>query len=197
MISTLQIDRTLADMHDKVSRAKRRANRRNARRSTGPRTAEGKSRAARNATTHGVFCREVVLPGEDADRFRETRAEYIRALKPQDAPQLALVDTMVAARWRLDRCLAAEADALVDVTEELAELNCEHRGGSNIDPARDNPSPAAAVASLLREHEQPLERFSPDRTAPSRPVSPLPARPVRAEATREVVRGRTGEPLPG
>jgi hypothetical protein len=40
-----------------VSAAKRAANRRNARRSTGPRTAAGKERSARNALRHGLTAR--------------------------------------------------------------------------------------------------------------------------------------------
>ncbi|MEA2736690.1 MAG: hypothetical protein QOE14_3141, partial [Humisphaera sp.] len=39
-----------------LSRRRLRANRRNAKKSTGPRTAEGKRRAARNSISHGIFC---------------------------------------------------------------------------------------------------------------------------------------------
>ena len=56
-----------------ISRRKLRANRRNAEKSTGPRTPEGKARASRNATTHGVFCRDVVVPGEDRAGFVHCR----------------------------------------------------------------------------------------------------------------------------
>ncbi|MEA2709630.1 MAG: hypothetical protein QOF78_2231, partial [Phycisphaerales bacterium] len=48
-----------------VSQRKRRANRRNAQKSTGPRTAEGKRRAARNSISHGIFCFDLLLDGED------------------------------------------------------------------------------------------------------------------------------------
>ena len=92
-----------------VSPRKRRANRRNAQQSTGPRTPQGKARSSRNATTHGIFCRDLVLAGEDAELFDMTRDGFIDALKPQDAAQLALVDTAVGARWRLSRCQFAEA----------------------------------------------------------------------------------------
>ncbi len=78
-----------------VSARKRRANRRNAQHSTGPRTPEGKARASRNATSHGIFCRDLVLPGENVDLFHLTRDAFIDALKPQDAAQLAMVDGAV------------------------------------------------------------------------------------------------------
>ena len=52
-----------------VSARKLAANRANAQRSTGPRTAAGKARAAGNALVHGVLSRRVVLPGEDPAEF--------------------------------------------------------------------------------------------------------------------------------
>jgi hypothetical protein len=48
-----------------VSSRKRAANRANARKSTGPRTPEGKARSSRNAISHGIYCQNLLLPGED------------------------------------------------------------------------------------------------------------------------------------
>ena len=105
-----------APERQKVSRRKRRANRRNAKKSTGPRTPEGKERAARNSTTHGIFCRDLVMPGEDEEMFHLTRQSFLAALKPQDAVQLAMVDGAVSARWRLNRCQRAEFDLIAQRT---------------------------------------------------------------------------------
>ena len=41
------------------------ANRRNARKSTGPRTPAGKAIVRKNALKHGLLSREVILPDED------------------------------------------------------------------------------------------------------------------------------------
>jgi len=49
-----------------VSAPKIRANRKNAKKSTGPRSGEGKARSALNALTHGITAR-VVLDGENAE----------------------------------------------------------------------------------------------------------------------------------
>jgi hypothetical protein len=105
-----------------VSARKRRANRRNAQQSTGPRTPEGKVRASRNATTHGIFCRDLVLEGEDEYLFHMTRRSFIAALKPQDAVQLALVDGAMTARWRMNRCQRAEADMIARRTVRARKL---------------------------------------------------------------------------
>lgn len=92
-----------------VSARKVRANRRNAKRSTGPRTERGKRAAARNAITHGLFCRELVLPGEDDAAFVRFRAAMLADLRPRSAVEFVLCDRVVALAWRLRRVTAAEA----------------------------------------------------------------------------------------
>ena len=56
-----------------ISRRKLRANRDNAKKSTGPRTPEGKHRSSQNATPHGIFCQDLCLPGEDEDLLHPFR----------------------------------------------------------------------------------------------------------------------------
>ncbi len=74
---------------------KRAANRANAAKSTGPRTPEGKRRASRNAVIHGLFCRSVLLPGEDAERLRRLRHGIIGRIRPRDELERALADRVV------------------------------------------------------------------------------------------------------
>jgi hypothetical protein len=45
------------------------ANRKNAQKSTGPRSSAGKTKAARNALAHGLRAAEILLPDEDGKRF--------------------------------------------------------------------------------------------------------------------------------
>lgn len=84
------------------------ANRRNARRSTGPRTVAGKRRSSRNATSHGIYCRDLVLPGESNEEFQAYRDSLLMRLNPQDVLELMIVDRIVAASWKLRRLQAAE-----------------------------------------------------------------------------------------
>jgi hypothetical protein len=86
-----------------VSEKKLAANRANALKSTGPKTAEGKRVASRNAITHGLFCVDVVLPGEDSAAFEVLKIEMLQAFKPQHAGELLLVERMVIAQWHLRR----------------------------------------------------------------------------------------------
>ena len=54
------------------------ANRRNALKSTGPRTPEGKAAVRSNAVTHGLLSKKVLLLGEDEEALREL-GEHLRA----------------------------------------------------------------------------------------------------------------------
>src|SRR5207247_125482 len=96
------------EIYPMVSQRKRDANRRNAQSSTGPKTQEGKARSRTNATTHGIFCRDICLDGENENAFIELREEFIHALVPQDIMEMALVDEIVMANWRLRRVRRAE-----------------------------------------------------------------------------------------
>src|SRR5205814_2305240 len=103
------------------------ANRRNARRSTGPRTVAGKHRSSRNATSHGVFCRDLVLPGESHEEFRAYRDAFLLRLNPQDVLELLIVDRIVAASWKLRRLQAAEPFIHGAEAERMREVEDEQR----------------------------------------------------------------------
>ena len=55
-----------------ASEARIAANRLNAQKSTGPRTAEGKAVVAQNAVKHGLLAREGLLRGEDREEYEST-----------------------------------------------------------------------------------------------------------------------------
>jgi len=88
--------------------AKIEANQKNARRSTGPRSVAGKRRSSQNATSHGIYCRDLVLPGESQAEFRAYRDAFLLRLSPQDVLELLIVDRIVGASWKLKRLQAAE-----------------------------------------------------------------------------------------
>jgi hypothetical protein len=85
------------------------ANQRNAANSTGPRTAEGKSRSAANATTFGLFTtNDFVLPEEQSE-YQHFTANWHEELQPTGPSEEAFAIEIVRAAWRLRRCSAVEA----------------------------------------------------------------------------------------
>lgn len=87
-------------------------NRSNARHSTGPQTIEGKARSSKNAVKYGIFCKDLVLPGEDPELFEQFKRDMLKSLGPRDMLELELAEQIVVAQWRLKRARAAEHDML-------------------------------------------------------------------------------------
>jgi hypothetical protein len=90
-----------------VSQARIEANRRNAQKSTGPRTPEGRRASSMNAVTHGLHC-ETVEPEDQRELIDARVAEWSGDLKPEGAAQRWMVRRAAAASVRLDLCLEAE-----------------------------------------------------------------------------------------
>ena len=82
----------------------------------GPRTAEGKAVSARNATSHGLFSRDVVLPslGEDPEGYRQMEAEWMAQLQPRNLLERHYVEKIAAASWRLRRLHRWQAQLFED-----------------------------------------------------------------------------------
>jgi hypothetical protein len=86
------------------------ANRANAQKSTGPRTPEGRTRAALNSLKHGLNAKTVVVPSEVPAEFAEFRQALQDEFQPADPDQALLFEHMVAAAWRLRRIRRLETD---------------------------------------------------------------------------------------
>jgi hypothetical protein len=95
-------------------------NRRNAQRSTGPKTQAGKERSRFNALKHGCRARLPILPGEDPDAYQERLDAWIDKFQPRDAVETYMVERAVHASWQLDRADRAEVAAMVEAADERA-----------------------------------------------------------------------------
>ncbi|MCP5120704.1 MAG: hypothetical protein GY953_58670, partial [bacterium] len=98
------------------------ANRQNAKKSTGPRTREGKRRVSRNAIKHGLCASQVVIPGEDEAEFERLSAGFVEAIEPRDEVELALVRQMVTAEWRLRRIDRVEAATVKHLLRQRKDM---------------------------------------------------------------------------
>jgi hypothetical protein len=83
-------------------------NRRNATRSTGPATPEGKRRSSLNALRHGLTGQTVVLPEDDLAAYQRHCTQFHAELKPQGLLETKAVQTIADTYWRLDRIRAME-----------------------------------------------------------------------------------------
>ena len=117
-------------MSRKISQKRIEANRRNAQKSTGPRTIEGKAKSAHNATTHGFsgLHTNPLAPGcflkvEDERQFLGLLNEYVKTYHPQHPDELDLLAEAVFAKWRQNRIWMAEtAQIEIAIAENETDL---------------------------------------------------------------------------
>ena len=137
-----------------------RANRQNAQRSTGPRTAPGKAVVARNALRHGLLAREIVLPEEDAAAFTVLHDQLVQRLSPGDVLEELCVERLAGLAWRLRRIPVLEAGLLVTGRPTGVERLALEEAGAVSTSARLGLAFAkrAGVLSMLARYEGMLER---------------------------------------
>lgn len=162
------------------------ANRKNALRSTGPKTLRGKRTVSRNAIKHGLLAREVVITAGDGEESLEEFHALVEGLEnsyqPVGVVEEALVQMIATALWRKARVLRAENGEIrkqLDSSAADRALRNSDRGNFDLALAEmelrlynaENPTDqkvstmarlfAAQVAqSNLREHRSGLEYLS-------------------------------------
>ena len=104
------------------------ANRRNAQRSTGPKTPEGKARSAQNALKHGIRAQAIIssqieLLNEDAQEFADLVQSLVDDLQPEGAVEEMCVETIAISLWRLRRIVHAELGHIELQQENIPKPN--------------------------------------------------------------------------
>ncbi|MHC4525739.1 MAG: hypothetical protein ACYSU8_09440 [Planctomycetota bacterium] len=91
------------------------ANQKNALRSTGPRTPEGRAISSRNAMKHGLRSENTVIPGEHAEEFEQFRQLLLEDLAAEGAMEIFLADRIVAGFWKLRRAGRIETEMITSL----------------------------------------------------------------------------------
>ncbi len=99
------------------------ANRRNALRSTGPKTDEGKRRSRFNAVRHGLTAETVVGSLEDAEDYKAFEAIIIADYCAETAVARELVLRLASLLWRLRRATAIEKGLFELIAEARPETD--------------------------------------------------------------------------
>jgi len=86
------------------------ANRQNAQKSTGPRTAEGKARSSMNHLTTGIDAKSAIIPGEDPAQLQALADRIGAELKPATEAERHQVDIIIHCDWKARRYVRCEAE---------------------------------------------------------------------------------------
>jgi hypothetical protein len=192
-----------------VSNARAEASRQNGARSRGPRTPEGKARAAQNALKHGLRAQKyLVLPDEDGAEFAALEAAMIEELAPVGALQAVLTRRVAVAAWRLARADRLEVELFAERRYDTAgaglalirdgngtrsfETLLRYRGAAMAEFWRALRTLKALQAEQAREGRQAIES---GLAAAAHPVKPAVPSPLAAHPPRPAARPALAHPL--
>jgi hypothetical protein len=112
------------------------ANRRNAQKSTGPQTEQGKSISRLNARRDGFTGQVIILAAEDRPHFEKFQSDLIADLQPKTTLELSLAHAIASDSWRLNHIRAVEMN--------LYALAAENPGAATATDPRVQPAVADA-----------------------------------------------------
>jgi hypothetical protein len=130
------------------------ANRRNAQKSTGPRTSEGKAAISQNAVKHGLLAAHDVISSESQADFDLYRQKLLAELAPVSPMESMLAERIVSLSWRLKRVCRIQNQAIDalnadNTTSPLAKL-AQSMFFKGTDQPQDAPSTTATHLALGR-----------------------------------------------
>ena len=102
-----------------------RANRANAKKSTGPRTQEGKARSSQNALKHGLLANDAVLPGEDPADFDRHLRSFEDTYLPRNRVEKEIVRQIADVAWRMQRLSRIETAVIAVGIDNTRRVNLE------------------------------------------------------------------------
>jgi hypothetical protein len=110
-----------------VSEAQLAANRRNAQKSSGPVTAEGKAISRQNGLKHGLSGEGIVVPEEDQEEIAHRVEAFMADMKPRSPGGAILIEQMAKLSVREERACQQESFAIAQRVRHAAEDFDEER----------------------------------------------------------------------
>ena len=190
-----------------ISEKKLRANRQNAKKSTGPKTPEGKAKSSQNALKHGLLANQILLndddPNEKREDFNQLLENLIDEYQPHTCMETLLVERVAVCFWRLRRAYRYEAQAITGLRE--GEFSPFEQMARTVTGRQPEPYarilPRESQLKLLVRYETMIERqlnrsLTQLQGGPSSPprstITCSPAHPEQRRGTRPT--GAPGAP---
>jgi hypothetical protein len=132
------------------------ANKRNAQKSTGPATEEGRRLSSKNALKHGLTAREVTIDEAEAKKFAAFRDDLVADLAPHGALEEQLAQEIAVHSWRLRRVYRLEVNES-DTANPLSSLAQEAVAhGLSVERSLSFPALIRYETSIARLRERAL-----------------------------------------
>ena len=99
-----------------------RANRKNAKKSTGPKTPEGKATVRFNALKHGLLSNFKVIPGiEEQEDWNTHLDRTISDFQPQGYMEKILTERIALLTWKLNRIVRYEEKVVLNPNKRIRD----------------------------------------------------------------------------
>jgi hypothetical protein len=162
-----------------ISDKQQEANRQNAQQSTGPKTPEGKAAVRLNALTYGLRARNLILPNEDPEEYKQLWADLEAEWQPQNRTERMHLEQMSTSQWLLARF--AKSERRIYVCETSVEKQLALLDRVSTQRARLERSFTTAMRELKqlqkeRQAQRQRQQTAPTAQAAAAPVS-KPAEP--------------------
>ena len=178
-----------------ISQKQLDANRRNAEKSTGPKTPEGKAAVRFNALKHGMRARSTVLPFEDPEEFNQLYASLATDWSPQGQTECLHVEQLAIHQWLLRRLANFEGTVFLtklDIERQMTLLErvstqrarLEHSFSKTI---RDLDRLQKQRPQRIERAEQAAQAEQADAEVAPEPL--IPPRPAQRETTASTLDG--------
>jgi hypothetical protein len=128
-----------------ISEKRLAANRANAKKSTGPKSAIARRNSSRNALKHGFLSKAILIDGESQKRFQALLDALCIEFQAETETEIGLVEIMASSRWQLLRMW----------TMNSANLNHEIRRQADATAGESLPTRAMLAMRALSGSGQP------------------------------------------
>lgn len=127
-------------------------NRKNAQKSTGPKSAAGKAAASQNRLAHGLCAKSLLIAGETEDDFEALRRAIVAAHQPANAEETLLTDQVAQTLWRYNRAQRIESTYLLfGQTESQRTLTAHGLDRPSIDKVTELQGDSLTTGLFMRE----------------------------------------------
>ena len=172
------------------------ANRRNAAKSTGPRSVEGKAVSRMNALQSGIHAESNIIYGEEESDLNELRDAFYRDHQPETTMECALLDNIIRDTWLLRRFFRIDAEMIDHAIEDALYKKEENQvGKAFIDTSTDQIRLQRRIDATRKSQIQgfkELARLQTERRAqpptpqPQPPAGPLSVTPSPATPNPQI-----------
>ena len=177
-----------------ISDKQEEANQQNAQHSTGPKTREGKEAVRLNALTYGLRARNLILPSEDPEEYKQLWADLEAEWQPLNRTERMHLEQMATSQWLLARFAKSERRIYVcesSVEKQLALLDRVSTQRTRLERSFSSLAGAEAVTTGAAG---PAPAAAARANRAGRATAGSPASRAKGYAPRLSDAGRTGGP---